>query len=67
MKKKLKENEIEILIDKSIDRIPFEIKKIKILLFLLKLINKQKIKKEYVLRLFLFIYIIFTLYYFLIN
>lgn len=67
MKKSLNKSEIDLLIDKSIDKIPFEMSKIKFILFVVKMVNKHKIKKDYFIKIVLLFYIIFTLYYFFIK
>jgi hypothetical protein len=64
MKKKLSENEMEMLIDRSIDKIPLEITKIKCVMFVLKIIKKHKVKKDYFVKVIFLIYIVFTFYYF---
>ena len=65
MKKKLSENEMEMLIDRSIDKIPLEITKIKFLIFVLKIIKKHKVKRGYFVKVIFLTYIVFTFYYFL--
>ncbi|ADO84560.1 hypothetical protein Ilyop_2806 (plasmid) [Ilyobacter polytropus DSM 2926] len=67
MKKSLNKSEIDLLIDKSIDKIPFEMRKIKFILFVVKIVNKHKIKKDHFIKIVLFFYIIYTLYYFFIK
>lgn len=42
MKKKLTEQEIEIQMEKALDKIPFEIKKIKIALEIVKRVKRLK-------------------------
>ncbi len=63
----LNNSEIDLLINKSIDKIPFEIKKIKFALFFIKTINKHKGKKDYFIRIILIVYLIFTFYYFFVK
>lgn len=58
MYQKLSDKEIEISLNKSIEKIPLEMKKIKFILFLMKLKNKQKLNKN---DFFKIIFIIYTL------
>ncbi len=67
MKKSLNNSEIDLLINKSIDKIPFEMSKIKFVLFVVKIVNKHKIKKDYFVKIILLFYIMFTFYYFFIK
>ena len=59
------QNQYEKQIIKSLDKIPFEMKKIKFILFLAKYVNKLKKEKTILLKILLLTYtIIITLLYF---
>lgn len=56
------ERDIELQMDKSLKKLPFEMKKIKFVLWLLKKINNVKKSRFNILKFILVVYIIISLY-----
>lgn len=63
----INEKKIEAQMEKALKKLPFEIKKIKIVLWLLKKINSVKKSKTNILKLVFFVYIIGSLYFLFIK